>query len=282
MYYTSTQYYEIMTQIKYIIDDNQITFSQNGELKIFTDRNWVVFENLKQSLIQHGNIGSIITSASNYFKEAVKSRSNKFGIKDRLEALEAANMPTEPFKNFISRANESFLEAHPELVSKAGTVDAPLTWDGNLIMYQRAAWRGHGSWSQDESFTAFKTIEGTAKVSEFTAALQVCPDTGAAFEVIVQPEDLVSVASDYCGLWVASKITQLAKLGVTRNNLEGQQAQTPIIDVMTNCVGEDGNAIRLPFNAGTAAKLVQSMFDKTTNSELMNNIVPVRMAVATC
>lgn len=271
-----------MTQVKYIIDDKQISFYQNNEIKIITEQAWFAFESLKQALISNGAIGSLMLSAKACLEDLISQRSEKFGIKQRLEALEQANLPTEPFKNFVSRVGEDFLRQHPEFIGKAGSVDAPLTWDGDLIMYQRAAWRDQNklsNWANDEEFTAFKTLEGETRVSEFNAALNVCADTGMVYEVIVQPEHLVGRSGVYQGLWTVSQVTQLAKLGLRPVD---KQADTGIVDVMTNCISEQGNAIRLPFNASTAAKLVGSLFDNQTQHSQVNNIVPVRLALSSC
>lgn len=271
-----------MDTIKYLIEDDKITFYKDKQVQVIDNRKFWVFEALKQSLRDSLNVGELNLDVSAYIKGLIKDRSKTLGVRQRLEELEAANMPTEPFRLCVERLPSSVLEANPEIIKSLGTTEIPLTWDGNLVLYQRSAWLNNTSWANDSTFQPFKEVNGKQQASSFTDTMRRCPDTGMAYEVLVRPEDIVAIKgtnSEYTSFEVKA-VTQLSKLG-TKPKVQ-QQTQVPIVEYQTNCVGDENNAVRLPFNAGTAAKLVSYLMGGHSSEAALKQVTPAPVALVSC
>lgn len=266
-----------MTPINYLIDEDRVTFYKDSKIQV-AERSvtpWL-YDSFKEALPAGDTELSFNTK--DIFINAVKNRKQMFGIAERVEALEAAGMPVDPYVSFISRLPEEVLVNHTELISKVGTVDAPLTWTGDLVLYQRSAWtQGEvTSWADDEStFTPFNVVKSDKhlRAGEFSYAMNVCPDTGCAYEVVVQPEHIISGSS---GLWTVSQVMQLAQLG--REMTTMQQSESPIVRYENKCIGDSNIAMRLPYNPVTAATVAEFMFRHNKQLELVN--APVVQAVS--
>lgn len=243
------------TTIKYLIEDDRIVFYANNEIRVASSNDFWLFEPLKDAL-QNGNYEGLEFNPKDYLIEAVEQRKDIFGIKQRLEELEALEMPTEPFMNFISRLNEENIKELTGLISKAGTTEAPLTWDGDIVLYQRASWL-ETNWVDEKNFNPGNIVQGKSIVGEFTQTMRQCPDTGNAYEVVVRPENIVSVHNS--NMFYVNDVMQLSKLGEYVK--KEQQSEAPVVQYITQCIGEANAVFRVPYSADTAAAYVASLFN---------------------
>ena len=257
------------TTIKYLIEDDRIVFFNAGEIRVASSNDFWVFEPLKNAL-QNGNYAGFEFSPKDYLIEAVEQRKDIFGIKQRLEELESSEMPTEPFLNFISRLNEENIKELAPLISKVGTTEAPLTWDGDVVLYQRAAWLD-SNWVDETNFAPGNVVQGTSVVGEFTNIMRQCPDTGNAYEVVVRPENILS-QRDSNTLYV-SDVMQLSQLG--ERVKKDQRSESPVVQYVTQCIGEANAVFRVPYSADTAAAYVASLF----NTNMQGNIARLNQLV---
>lgn len=265
------------TAINYLIDEERVTFFKEGQIQV-TERKekpWL-YESLKEALPTGNEL--LVFKPKDFLLQAFEQRKDCFGIAKRIKEIEAAGMPTEPYMSFISRLDDTLFTEESKtidiveaLVSKVGTVEAPLTWDGDLVLYQRSAWtNSNKSWADDSGdFKPFNVIEGNIYAGEFTYTMKVCPDTGCAYEVIVQPQHIKSTAND--GLWTLSQVMQLSKLG-TQMSI-GQRSKSPIVSYENKCVGDDTIAMRLPYNPVTAASVAEFMLRYNKDLRLVNTPV---------
>ena len=281
-----------MSKINYYITPDCLTFYKDGLIKHVNSNQPYLFEALKMSLPR--GVDYVEIDSRTMFKECLKNGSKAFGAADRLKSLQEANLPVEPLLSFIDKVPTEVLNSPDgyKLIHKVGTPDIPLTWDGNLILYQRSAWVGVNqttagsgrTWVDVESFTPFKVVTGTEErplqAGGFDWVAKHCPDSGSVYEVIVQPQHILDVLSYGC--WELSQVTQLSSLGNYVNC--SQKAETGVVEFVTSCsdLGEK-TAIRLPYNAGTAAKLLNAMFKNGVSSQALNNIVQLGVrSVVSC
>jgi hypothetical protein len=285
--------------IKYAVTEDAISFYDKEEIIVVTSDQKYLYAALKDSLISNSTI-DIIDSPKEFLKKCLKERSSCFGIDKKIKQIEEAGMPIEPFLSFVSRIPERFLKYNPDLLNMIGTVDLPLTWDGNLIAYQRASWikndnevdaqdiptsfkvfdlnRGRRikKWARD--FKPFDIAMVPQNVCDFNWAQNQCPDTGATFEVIVQPEYIRSILNHQIR---TSQIIMLSRLGEKVSN--DQKSTTMVVDIETGCSEFSGGfAIRLPFNASTSAKLINHMFNQTVKTQQLNKTIKIRVPVTSC
>lgn len=264
-----------MPTINYLIDEERITFFKNKQIQVAERRvNPWLYESLKEAL--PAGKDAIVFSPQQYLAQAFEERKNVFGIGERIKAIEAAGMPIEPYIAFISRLNSECIVGRPDsaqiaetIISKIGTIEAPLTWDGNLVLYQRSAWTNRNShWAgTNKEFKPFNTIIGKLYAGEFTYTMQKCPDVGCAYEVVVQPEHIKNINDN--GLWEVSQVMQLAELG--REMTSMQQAEAPVVRYENKCVGDSNIAIRLPYNPATAASVAEFMMNATATLDLIDS-----------
>jgi hypothetical protein len=184
-------------------------------------------------------------------------------------------MPTAPFERFVSRLSDSFFnnERNIEFIARVGTVNAPLTLDGDVVLYQRASWIRHDiatNWSNSSTFTSGNVIKGERNqtVGEFNWVMGCCPDAGSVFEVLVQPEHIITQNNSS---WSVSQLTQLSKL--SENIFVRGRSKTAVVSFNTNCANASGNAIRLPYSPATMSHYVSMLF--ADKAEALNNVVPV-------
>jgi hypothetical protein len=272
------------TAIKYIITDDHITFFKDNEIRSIQQCNGlkgILFQEIKRCLLD----GDKEIPAFNH-QDAIKMLRARpqlsKPINDRIQALEEAGLPTEPLHRFLENCPEHILN-DLEVLSKVGTSAMPLTWDGDVVLYQRSHFNNGSaatSWTHEDGFIPGQVVDKEQSVSSFDHIVNgVCPDAGPVFEVIVKAKDIVSAGTNNIkSLWKVKKLTQMSKLGLRPS--ANTKAESGIVEFLTNCVGGNEASVRVPYNAGTAAKMVNSLF--THNSEALNNIVPVRSAVAFC
>lgn len=271
------------TAIKFLIDDERVTFLKDKEISVAERQSqpWL-YESLKESLPTTGE--ALAFNPKEFLIDAFEKRKDMFGIANRIKAIEKAGMPTEPYIAFISRLNEDLLtgtqnsiDTIETLIKKVGTVEAPLTWNGDLVLYQRSAWTDSKTyWANDNEFKPFNELTGNLVAGEFSYAMNVCPDTGCAFEVVVQPQHIQKMSSRSTGLWHVSKVMQLAKLG--REMTTMQRSESPIVRYENKCIGDETIAMRLPYNPITAATVAEFMLRHNQQLKLVN--APVVQAVS--
>jgi hypothetical protein len=269
------------SSIKYLITDSQITFFKENQVKsVYKESglNELVFNVLKDCL-QSGNLIEIDDSKEYYLEQLRQKPGLIKSVQKRVEELTTANLPTEPFFKFLNKCPDHLL-SEIEVLTKAGTVDMPLTWEGDVVLYQRASYmrnnNTYSDWAGESSFRMGNVLEGEQLVSSFDYIVsKTCCDAGPVFEVVVQPQHITSVNSNSSSFWTVNRLTQMTRLGI--KPFRSSQADTGIVEFITNCVGSDKQAIRLPYNAGTASKMVNALF---THS--VNNIVPVKAVLNYC
>lgn len=270
-----------METIKYLITDNQISFYKNEEVRVInksSNLNGILYSQLKECLPNNNVIDIPVTSEEkvNFLLQNLEKIPT---VKDRMGELTSAGLPTEPFVNFLKKCPKELIEK-VEVLALAGTTSMPLTWDGNVVLYQRASYmQGETlkSWAGD-NFAMGHEVNKMSYVSDFESIVNgTCPDAGPVFEVVVQPQDIVEVRNK--GKWTVQRLIQMSALGL--HPAENTKADTAIVEFVTNCVGDGKQAIRIPYNAGTAAKMVNAMFD-TPVSASSNQIVPVRTQLVSC
>lgn len=269
-----------MTKINYVITDKQISFYKDKEVRtVYADSglNYVIYTSLRNSLINNEPI--VATTPKEAINVIKRNPAIVPSVNKRIKELEEANLPTDPFLKFLSNCNDNLLVEGLKLLSKAGTTDMPLTWDGNIILYQRANMLNR-SWAPTTfNFGEVMEREEGFNVSSFHNIVDgTCPDSGPVFEVMVKPQDIISLDNRVHSLWKVKRLTQMSRLSLRPSQKE--KAEAGIVEFITNCVGDGKQAIRLPYNAGTAAKMVTAMFQN--NNQSVNNIVPVQATLAYC
>lgn len=270
------------TEIKYLIDQDRITFYRENQISVVEKGSaFQMYESIKEALVN--NQETLYFNPKQFLLEAFDQRKDMFGIADRIKQIEEAGMPTEPYRAFVSRLSDSVFKGHggsdliETLMQKIGTVEAPLTWNGDIVLYQRSAWtKGEIiSWAEDESFTPFNVISGkTQRAGEFSYSMRACPDTGCAYEVVVQPQHIKEI-NNY-GLWTVSQVMQLAQLGKEMTTM--QRSESPIVRYETKCVGDSNIVMRLPYSPQTAATVAEFML--RYNNEMRVVEAPVLQAVS--
>jgi hypothetical protein len=268
------------TPIKYLVTDDAISFYRPSDRSVrFVNRQTqrLTYDILRDSLVTSGNIEVLEQhfNPKNYYLNSVKAGKDIFGIKERLDSLTNSGMPTAPFEKFVSRLSDSFFseERNIQFIARVGTVDAPLTLDGDVVLYQRASWISQDittNWSNSSTFTSGNVISGERNqtVGEFNWVMNTCPDAGSVFEVLVQPEHIVTQTNSS---WSVSQLTQLSKL--SEEVFVRDRAETAVVSFNTNCASASGNAIRLPYSPATMSHYVSMLF--ADKAEAMNNVVPV-------
>ncbi len=273
-----------MTAINYLIDEDRITFMRDQEISIVEkNTTFMLYDSLKTALVN--NESTLYFDPKEWLVEAFEQRKNMFGIAERLEQIEAAGMPIEPYMAFINRLSPTVFAGSDTtlietLVQKIGTVEAPLTWDGDIVLYQRSAWaNSNTAWaSSGGEFTPFNIVTagatGELVAGEFSYTMGKCPDLGCAYEVTVQPNHVLNVNS--VGVWKVSQVMQLAQLGKEMTTL--QQSESPIVRYENKCIGDESIVMRLPYSPVTAASVAEFMMRHNRQLELVN--APVVQAVS--
>jgi hypothetical protein len=274
--------------VKYLVTDEAISFYRESDKSVRfvnKDSNGMVYELLRDCLLTKGTLDILEQDLNlkDCYLSFVKDNKNLFGIGDRLQSLKDSGMPTQPFERFVSRLPESFFqqERNVQFLSRVGTVDAPLTLNGDVVMYQRASWlndRDITNWSSSDSFTSGNVVSSDVlTVGEFNWVMGSCPDAGPVFEVLVQPQHILNVG--HSGGWLVQQLTQLSKL--SEYLFVKDRSETAVVSFNTNCSNSSGNAIRLPYSAATMSSYVSMLF--ADKAEALNNVVPVKVAhVGSC
>lgn len=268
------------TAINYLIDQERITFMRDQEIRVVEkDSAFMLYDSLKTALVN--NESTLYFDPKEFLVDAFEQRKSMFGIAERLEQIEAAGMPIEPYMAFVNRLSPTIFACNDTklietLVQKIGTVEAPLTWDGDIVLYQRSAWaNSNTAWAEDSgTFTPFNVVTGDLTAGEFSYTMGKCPDLGCAYEVTVQPNHVVNVQTN--GVWKVSQVMQLAQLGKEMTTL--QRSESPIIRYENKCIGDESIVMRLPYSPVTAASVAEFMMRHNRQLALVN--APLMQAVS--
>lgn len=213
-----------MNKLNYIITDRAISITINNKRRIVPSDSYVY-----KVLLQQIKTGSVDLNKKVNFKDfvldSIYTGSNVYGLSDKINKMTESGIPAKPFIKMLSAIPESVLTQNPEILTKAGTKELPLTYSGKIIGYQRSSFlpKGHEqgkSWVS--CFEPGTILEGAQLVSDFEYIKSRCPDMGSVYQVLINPEHIIGY--DQHGFTV-SKATQLNMLGKTITEAEKPQAQ---------------------------------------------------------
>ena len=260
-------------EVKYVINEDNIVFYYNKEMRIVNKEDLYVYNSLRESLVANNNESlRYVVDTRTAIKDSIINKSELFGLDKRIRKLEDEGLPLEPLLNFVDRLPENMLYDN-KLLALVGTTELPLTWTGDIVAYQRASWIPYDRRQPLESWVSeFKPYHRVSSgsnsllvVGGFNWTQRQCADTGLTFEVIVQPEDIVNSyysthqkSTDY-GMWCVKEVTQLSILGKIVQN--SAKATTGVVEFVNSCseLG-DQMVVRLPYNMSTASRMVSAMF----------------------
>jgi hypothetical protein len=284
--------------LKYVIQPDSISFYDTDKQKtsiVYKGAHNIIYDVLELGL-RENDIELVYTSQYAKPTEAVlnklfQSGKDAYGLRERYEALVSEGLPTKALLNFASRAPMELLQ-NQSLMQRVGTVDMPLTWEGDLVLYQRASWlqstnertpsfdsfRSSTKWV--DSFTPFAIIEGEGNLaSDFDWAMNQCPDTGTTYEVVVQPQPIVSMSYNRQRLYNVNRLTQLSDLG--RHIKASQKSTVGVVEITSEITDLGGIiAVRQPFNTLTLSNYISAVVDvsasptleKAFSSEVLNRM----------
>lgn len=275
-----------MTKTKYLIEESQITFYKDGEIKYITEEHPLTFLAVRDCLISnrdydldnHIDIKSLL-------KRAINSKVTALGIKEKLDYLESMNLPTQPLLSFIDKAPIEVLN-DTDIIKTVGTLNVPLTWEGNIVLYTRASWIPHSNTLTDWFSKQFSPNKVLVAVQDqpitaggFYWTMGVCPDTGLAYEVEVEPEHIMSIKAGE-----PSKLKQVKCISCLGESFNvDSQSSSPLVEFETQCnnLGED-YVVRRPYDISTAARLVASMYRDNLDLNAVEKTVRPRVMVGSC
>lgn len=171
----------------------------------------------------------------------------------------------DPFLQFLDKAENSPAgEALAELVMNR---EVEITWQGDIVLYTRAAWGQKAidwkTWIDENVVTPLTRIfsKDPMPATTFQGITGSCNDQGSVFDILVNPEHVVSVGdaspmfAGHSDIYVYSSEYQvISKLGMHPGRVNNQ------ISVIYRQVDDNGvHLVRAPFNNDSARGYLEAM-----------------------
>ena len=283
------------SELKYLINDQTLSFFYQDRVCTVHKKETLLFDTLKRLLLEN-EVGALTANLNKntkvYLEEAMRNKEDvlNIGISKRVKEIEASGMPIDPYLRFIQRCPTEVLLRDPYIITQVGTVDLPLTWDGDIIGYQRAAWirkdKSQMFWVNDQNFTPFQEVvsDSPQQVGNFYWIQNVCSDAGMTYEALVKPENIQTVSITDQETYTqrclqTKKVTLLSRLKEV--TLSSHLSTTPIVEITTANSDLGPIAIRLPYNASTAAKMLEHLFNNSVSAKQLNKLTTRSVLVST-
>jgi hypothetical protein len=227
--------------------------------------------NIEEALPSHildPNVVSQMTGGKIFYKEG-RFQSNDFNFPKSLSNLLTEfldkELPVLPIVRFCEKLPQDCPEISEELSQFVGNGESPLTWDGNLITYARSSWVSKGQGVEDWLENGFqpgavcRAEEGDPLISgQFQWATKSCPDQGRVFDLLVEPQNIISIQGSII------RSSEYQNISCLEEEIKEREGQVVFVHTKTNQLGQTC-FIREPFSDQQLREYLNSAVSSRNN-----------------
>jgi hypothetical protein len=259
--------------IRFIKGENTLSYSFGDEMRIISrdlpyfdllvdaiDNNPELLTENQEKLIFQSTQNGTIDQAGRFW---YNGKLFPVGSACLVKRAEESGLSLEPVLAFLEKAEQS--PEYAKLVKLVSDKVIEITWDGNVILYTRAAWGmkkiDATTWIDEETVKPgqVESFKVPARTGTFEYITRQCPDQGVIFEAMVNPANVTSV-NDFL------YVTEYTILGRLEEKAQPDNYGISLVYRATQDAGP--MLVRSPYNIDTARAYLSACVKGTTVSSL--------------